>query len=128
MATILAASILILIALAAIGGLFLYVAGAGATSFSARERPMVWLAITAPLLITFVATQFAYSTGQYPWISPIAHIGLAIGVLVGLALFCALGFRSWLAGVVATCGYLVFLSAASLAVGVFTACGNGDCL
>jgi hypothetical protein len=115
-------------AVAVVCGLFLFVAHAGAPNAVSRPRHFVWAAVVAPLFVTFVSTQLAYSTGNFPWVSPIAHAGLVIGVLGGLALFSAVGFRSWAARLGATCGYLVVMSAACVGVGVFTACGNGDCL
>ena len=119
---------LIVTAVAVVCGLFLFVARAGAPHALSRPRHFVWAAVVAPLLVTFASTQFAYSTGNFPWVSPIAHAGLVIGVLGGLVLFSAVGFRSWAARLGATCGYLVVVSVVCVGVGVFTACGNGDCL
>ena len=118
----------LLAAVAAVGGLLLFVARAGAPNFPSRPKVLVWGSVIAPLLITFASTQFAYSTDNFPWVSPIAHVGLGIGLLVGLALFSAVGFRSWAVRIAATCGYAVASSVACVVVGIFTACGNGDCL
>lgn len=113
---------------AVVCGLFLFVANAGAANALSRPRDFVRAAVVAPLLVTFASTQFAYSTGNFPWVSPIAHAGLVVGVLGGLVLFSVVGFRSWAARLGATCAYFVIFSAACVAVGVLTACGNGDCL
>jgi ABC-type transport system involved in cytochrome c biogenesis permease subunit len=119
---------LLLTAVAVVGGLFLFAARAGASPSSPRPKRLTWSTVMAPLLITFASTQFAYSSGYYPWISPIAHVGLGVGVLVGIVLFSVARFRSWLARLAATCGYAVLLSVACLLVAVFTASGNGDSL
>ena len=128
MLIVLATIELLLTSVAVIGGLFLFVARAGAPSSPSRPNQLVWGAVMAPLLITFASTQFAYSTGHVPWVSPIAHVGMAIGVLLGLSLFSAVSFRSWTARFFATCGYVVLSSVMSVVVGVFTAGANGDSL
>ena len=117
---------LLLTAVAIVGGLFLFATRAGAPISSPRPKPLAWSMVMAPLLITFASTQFAYSSGHYPWISPIANLGLGVAVLVGVALFSAVSFRSWVARVAATSGYAVLLSIVCLVVAVFTAFGNGD--
>ena len=116
----------VLTAVAVVGMLFVFVTRAGAPISSPRPKPLTWSTVTVPLLITFASTQFAYSSGYYPWISPIAHVGLGVGIVVGIALFSVASFRSWLARVAETCGYAVLLSVACFAVAVFTAFGNGD--
>ena len=116
----------VLTAVAVVGMLFVFVTRPGAPISSPRPKPLTWSTVTVPLLITFASTQFAYSSGYYPWISPIAHVGLGVGIVVGIALFSVASFRSWLARVAETCGYAVLLSVACFAVAVFTAFGNGD--
>jgi ABC-type transport system involved in cytochrome c biogenesis permease subunit len=119
---------LLLMSVAIVGGLFLYVARAGAPSSPPRSNQLVWGAVLAPLLITFASTQFAYSTGRVPWISPVAHVGMAIGVLLGIGVFSVVGFRSRSARFFATCGYVALSTAMCVVVGVFTASANGDSL
>jgi hypothetical protein len=64
---------LLLIAVAVVGGMFLYVARVGAPTSSSRPNQLVWAAALAPLLVTFASSQFAYSSGLVPWVSPVAH-------------------------------------------------------
>jgi ABC-type transport system involved in cytochrome c biogenesis permease subunit len=119
---------LLLVAVAIVGGLFLYVARAGAPSSAPRPNQLVWGAALAPLLITFASTQFAYSTDRVPWISPVAYVGMAVGVLLGVGVFSLVSFRSWPARFFATCGYVALSTAMCVVVGVFTASANGDSL
>ena len=118
----------LLIPIVVFGGLYLFVARAGAPISASRPVRLVLAAVAAPLFVTFASYQYAYSSGHYPWVSPIADVGLGVGVLVGLALFSSAGFRSWLAFLGAMAGYVVLASLACLVTGFATACGNGDCL
>jgi hypothetical protein len=128
MLVVLAAIKLLLTAVAVVGGLYLFVAYAGAPSSPPRPKRLVWGAVIAPLLVTVAATQFTYSVPYRPWFVTVVVGGLVVSAVAGLVLLSMLGFRSRMARFAATAGYLVLVGAACLLVGVFTACGNGDCL
>ena len=128
MAVAVAAFALLLLAVAIVGGLLFYVARVGARSSVPRPFRLVWGAVLAPLVITFASTQFAYTSGRVPWVSPVAHIGMAIGILLGVGVFSLVDFRSWPARFFATCGYVALSSSACVVVGLFTASANGDSL
>jgi hypothetical protein len=119
---------MLLIAVVAFGALYLFVSYARSPTAFSRPDSLVLAAVGAPLLITFASTQLAYSSGHYPGVSPIAEVGLGVGVLAGLVLFSAMGFHSWLVRLGATAVYLVLSVGASFVMGYLTACGNGDCL
>jgi len=119
---------LLLMAVAIVGGLLLYVARVGAPSSTPRPNQLVWGAVLAPLFITFASSQFAYASGRVPWISPVAHVGMAVGILLGVGVFSLVGFRSWPARFFATCGYVALSTATCVLVGLFTASANGDSL
>ena len=118
----------LMMAVAIVGGLFVYVARAGASSSAPRPHQLVWGAVLAPLFITFASTQFAYTSGRVPWISPVAYVGMAVGILLGVGVFSLVSFRSWPARFFATCGYFALSTAMCVVVGVFTASSNGDSL
>jgi hypothetical protein len=97
---------------------------------ASQSRSDIFLvaAVLAPLITAFGSTQLACLTGYYPHVSPLAHVGIGVGVLLGFALFWGIKFRSlpWRLG--AMCVYLIIAVVASYAVGFVTACGNGDCI
>jgi hypothetical protein len=102
--------------------------GAHLMASHSRSKTFFWIAAVLPLLVTFGSSQVAYSTGNYPWISPIAHVGAGVGVVLGFVFFCGVQFRSWPTRIGAMFAYLIVAAFASLLVGFSTACGNGDCL
>lgn len=128
MLVVLAAFELLLIAVAVVGGMFLYAARVGAPTSTSRPNQLVWGVALAPLLVTFASSQFAYSSGRVPWISPVAHVGMVVGILLGVGAFSLVSFRSWPARFFATCGYVALSTAMCVVVGVFTASANGDSL
>jgi hypothetical protein len=119
---------LLIFAVVAFGGLYLFVSYARSPDAFSRPDGLVLAAVGVPLLITFASTQFAYSSRRYPGVSPIAEVGLGVGVVVGLVIFSAMGFHSWLARLGATAAYLALSIAACFVMAFLTACGNGDCL
>ena len=85
-------------------------------------------AIVLPLLVSWLSTQLAYSTGKYPHISPLAHTGTILGVIAGVLLLTKAGFRTRRRRGIAFAIYIPLIVILSLLVGVVTACANGDCI
>lgn len=90
-----------------------------------------WLGISAiilPLFASWLSTQIAYSSGKYPHISPLAHIGTILGIIAGVLLLTKVSFRNRKRRGIAFAIYIPLIVIISLLVGVFTACANGDCI
>jgi hypothetical protein len=90
-----------------------------------------WFGISAiilPLLVSWLSTQMAYSTGKYPHISPLAHIGTILGVIAGVFLLTKAGFSTRKRRGIAFAVYIPVIVILSLLAGFLAACANGDCI
>jgi hypothetical protein len=94
-----------------------------------KPNAFLWASVLLPVLFAIGSTQLAYLTGEYPHVSPLAHIGIGLGILIGLCLFLwGVELGSLLQRHLAICVYVVFAVVVSYVVAFMTACGNGDCI
>lgn len=85
-------------------------------------------AIFLPLLVSWLSTQIAFSTGKYPHISPLAHIGTILGVIAGVFLLTKASFKTRKRRGIVFAVYIPVIVILSLLAGILAACANGDCI
>jgi uncharacterized membrane protein (DUF441 family) len=81
-----------------------------------------------PLVVTIGATQLAYWSGNYPHASPLAHVGIGVGTVLGAAFFWRVANGPVAQRLVVLGGYLAVTVVVCYFIEFMVGCSNGDCL